>query len=1002
MRLADDTRGRIPFAVLGVLLLLGSTTYATTMATDGLRVDRDIDVAMDRATAASETALRTAVTRSARAAAETPVAVPATNQWGDVVDAEQPFRDSLAIRIYVAARAGFERAAYRHGDVTAAASLPATPTPDALERALERVTLTAAENGTALQVTIHNVSVVATSGGEVVARETRNRTVTVATPVLALHDRTVQFERALDRGPLEGRGLGRRLTARLYPLAWARGWAQWGGAPVSNVVGTRHVGITTNGAILELQREAYGRADPTGRAGYRRALVRLARDDARAGLGTPATSLATSVAPDPSVFDPNDAPRQLPHLVPEDTVRADRTRDVRVGDTADRAFVGFERGTSGPSLDDVLRRAYQVEVRLRTTTTLLETEPWPAPRPPRGGATLVEESVNPATTVDAGSASLPETVSNWTRFTTATRHVTVRNRITWTWRQGNDTTRTSETVVERYAIGVAVDGSLPALNGTPTRPVVPLFERGGALDGPNLADVPDKSSRFLAERGGVDRIVARVAVDGPDAVDRAGTLDGERPAGLTEWVSRDVLALQRTMRNHSVTTDMATAASGRANPAADLSARIDSQWGSLVDAPAQYDGAADRARVAARAAYLDRVRTALDDRAADSRDANRRLADHLATKGVDLPGRATDILTNRTAVPTDTPSIRGPLGGEDVFVPQGGPAYLDVRGVSETDARWTTARGTAYPLRTENVNLFTVPYGDAAQRVVGSVMGEKTVRLRTAAVMLRAAERASGPDRPRVRHRRDRLDREVSDALETVGERTRLTLGAETSLSRHERHEVVDHAFGRWNRTSARALAATNGSFVSSVVDETGVEGVAAERLRVHLRAAVAEARSSPETRVDHQLVNGTAATVRRVSTTAATEAFGTVAANGTDRLADRLDGRAVVLPAGLPLLPTPTNWYVTVNVWTVTVVGEYPRFAVRTARGRPGETLTYVRDGGFAELDIDGDGDVERLGRADRLDFSVRTVVLVAVPRGGSGVGDVDGQMTEGSPGWE
>ena len=86
MRLADDTRGRVPFALIGVVLLLGSTTYASTLATDELRVDRDVEAAMDRATAASETALRTAVSRAARDAARTPVVEPASSNWGDVLD----------------------------------------------------------------------------------------------------------------------------------------------------------------------------------------------------------------------------------------------------------------------------------------------------------------------------------------------------------------------------------------------------------------------------------------------------------------------------------------------------------------------------------------------------------------------------------------------------------------------------------------------------------------------------------------------------------------------------------------------------------------------------------------------------------------------------------------------------------------------------------------------------------------------------------------------------
>jgi hypothetical protein len=49
---------------------------------------------------------------------------------------------------------------------------------------------------------------------------------------------------------------------------------------------------------------------------------------------------------------------------------------------------------------------------------------------------------------------------------------------------------------------------------------------------------------------------------------------------------------------------------------------------------------------------------------------------------------------------------------------------------------------------------------------------------------------------------------------------------------------------------------------------------------------------------------------------------------------------------AGLPVAPVPGYWYLTVNVWRVTVRGEWSRFAVRTRRGVPGEELTYVRDG--------------------------------------------------------
>jgi hypothetical protein len=1000
MRLADDTRGRIPFALVGVLLLLGSTTYATTLATDGVRVDRDVEVAMDRATAASETALRAAVSRAARDAARTPVVTPASNSWGDVLNDSRPFRDSLRVRIYATVREGFDRAAYTHGDVTAAASLPATPTPEALDAELDRISVVGVENGTALRVTIRNVPVVARQDGRVVARETRNRTVTVATPVLAMHDRTIRFERSLERGPLQGRGLGRRLTARLYPLAWARGYAQWSGLPISNVLSTRHVGVATNGAVLELQREAYGRSDPTGRVGYAQALVRLGVADARQGVSSPATNVAASLTDSTGTLDPNDVPERVPRLAASDAPDPDDQMTAGVNETADRAFVAFLVGSGGPALDDTLARAYSAELRARTTATLLETESWPRPRAPSPGATLEDEMVDSDATVAPGDGPLPPTLDGWTRFRNATREVTVTHRIERTWVQGNETVPRTATVTERYAVGVAVDARPTRIEGVPDRPIDPLFERGGTLDGPNLADVPDRSTRFVADHGGVESIAARRALAGAYEPNR--TVTGDRPADLDGWVYDDLASLRREVRNVSVAVPASRAATGSANPSARLADRLRERRSALVAAPPRYDGVADRARVAARAAYLDRVIARLDSRTTATTDANARLVEYLRTRDVDLPGRATDVLTNRTAVPRDSPPVAGPLGGEDVFVPQGGPAYLDVRGINEVDAAWTERTGTGYPLATRNVNVFTVPYGDAADAVVGSVAGVQTVRLHTAALTLRAAENVATADAGSdLRTRRTLLRNEINDSLVAVDQRVDDVLLREASLGPHERRRAVDDAFARWDRPSARALAVTNGSFVPAIVDEAGVEGRAADRLRVHLRVAVADLRDSPETRVDHHPVNSTASTVRRVSTTVATETLGTAVANGTERLATRAKGKAVVLPAGLPLLPTPANWYATVNVWTVSVRGEYPRFAVRSRRGAPGETVTYVRDGGVAALDLDGDGGTEALGTAERVDVSVRTVVVVAVPPGKLGVGDTDGQAVETSPGW-
>jgi hypothetical protein len=104
--------------------------------------------------------------------------------------------------------------------------------------------------------------------------------------------------------------------------------------------------------------------------------------------------------------------------------------------------------------------------------------------------------------------------------------------------------------------------------------------------------------------------------------------------------------------------------------------------------------------------------------------------------------------------------------------------------------------------------------------------------------------------------------------------------------------------------------------------------------------------------------------------------------------------------PAGLPIAPAPGYWYATVNAWTVSVRGAYARFALHTRRGPPGETLRYVRDGSTVALDVDGDGETERLGHDERVGFAANTTVVVAVPAPGF-VGDRDGNADERSAGW-
>jgi hypothetical protein len=227
------------------------------------------------------------------------------------------------------------------------------------------------------------------------------------------------------------------------------------------------------------------------------------------------------------------------------------------------------------------------------------------------------------------------------------------------------------------------------------------------------------------------------------------------------------------------------------------------------------------------------------------------------------------------------------------------------------------------------------------------------------------------------------------------------TLARETALTDAERRDVVDRAFDRWDGPGERALAATNGSLARATaavaasrlsVGDAGV--VTEDRLRTALRVDLRRVATAERVRVSQDAVEDAVSTRRKVIEREAKD----VAKRGTEKLiTGGSKGKLGGVPAGLPISPTFSPWVATVNVWVIESRGAYGRFAVSTASG----STTYVRDGRQIALDVDGDNVAEPIGRNERIEFSVRTVAVVAVPSGGLGVGDTDGNADERSVAW-
>ncbi|WP_336022040.1 DUF7286 family protein [Halobellus salinisoli] len=1001
MRLAEDDRGRVPFALLGVLLLVASSAFAASLATPGpAPVDRSADVAADRVDAEATAALRIAVRNAAQAAAREPVTVAADTDVGSALDGPETFRKYLRLRIFLAVRDAMDPVEHRRGGSAARASFGESV--ESADAAIERVSIAGVDSGTELRVTVRGLKLTVEADGRVVDTRRVDRTVTAGVPVLALHDRTGEFQERLDAGPLEGPGLARRTTVGVTAMAQARGLGQYGGLPISNVVANRHVALSTNAGLLDAQRAAFGRSDPDAAAGVRAATLQTgAADISEISPNSRVASAATGQLP-----DPNDAER-VSARDESGALPATRTVSVGVNGTADEAFLELLRGTNGASsLDSILRDGYRAGASVSASTRTISNERRPRPRSPGENWTLVRSDTSKSVDVSGdGSARSGSRIGlGERRLYAATRRVTERWRVERTWAKVNETPRTTSASWEHvHRVRVTGEARIRG-SAAPTRSVRPLFESGGALDGPNLREGRAATAALVSDLGGPDEIARSAVTGGRTRASRS--LTGDRPANLESWVYADVADLRDRVRDLSVEVDASDAGTGQSNGAARLAALVRDRRAELVDAPDEYDGVADRTRVAAREVYLDQVLAGLDERAGDTRSQNAGIARALNAKGL-----AADRVSELAALTPDPPAPRTDVGsdggarGEAVLVPDGDPAYLAPDPVEGTLVDGVADDEQYVGLAVRNVNVFSVPYGDAADIVTRTLFGDPgRVSLHTAGQALLAAEETlqSHPD-PTLRHRRDVLESKVEGSMTDVRATATRTLARETSLTRAERERVTRRSFARFDGPGERAVAATDGSLarelasVASATD-TSARGdspaIAEDRVRTALRVDLRRVATSERVRVPESAVDDAVSSVRAEIEREANDA----AERATERAITRATNDTVGgIPAGLPISPTLSPWVATANLWIVESRGAYGRFAV----GVDGEETTYVRDGSTVSLDVDDDGGRETLGRSERVDFRIKTVALAVVPPGKLGVGDTDGNTDERSVAW-
>lgn len=998
MKLDDDDRARVPFALIGVLLLVSAGTIATT-ATDIGVVDRDAPLAEDRAIAAAETAVRDAAQTAGTEAAAAPVVEPADSPMGDTLDPDRPYRSYLELLVHLRAAERLDGIEEVVGSATAEATLPPIDDEQTAADAIDRATAEAVGNGS-IRIRIENVSVTVVDGGRTVTDERRAVEVTIASPAVTLHDRTTEFEDALNRGPVARSGLGREVTGRLYAIGWARGHAQYWGAPIEEVIAHRHVELATASGVLDVQRETFGTADRASEQGLARATANVAAEDL---LPSDWAGLAAAGLP-----DPNAEPDATAELSSPDV----RTSTVEVGQTADRSFEALLDG-DGPSFESVLEDAYALEGRIavdtrRQSATLADADETPGSgwRVDRTRERLRVDSVRD------GAASPPAARSDWETVETFERVVDVERTITRVWTDGENRTTTRTRYDEVHAVGFSVWAREPGLHGIPDRNVRDLRS---PADPPRGTGGPDGWEETVAQlvddRGGADAIAERAVHDEVDRGSERVRID--IPDGVRAWAYDDLAELREEIRDVSVETNDADLAVG-ANPSRELADELRDRSEEFLDPPTTYENRADRARVAARGAYLDLTADHLDTDASDVAAVQGSLSDELERLSAVPQAEVDEILAAGVdhVRPEPQPIVSDPPGGDIDPIIDAEPAHPTRHGVETVGPRGNvTGEKPYYPLSVRTANVASLPTDAIADAVVDRLFADADrVSLPVAARALRDADRVPASTAPEgFETQRAELRSEVQEGVDAVADEAVDALHGPTALPRAERARAVRAGLDRWDDPAATALAIENGTAADAIAEEVALRTTegdsdrirdrSATRLRVAMGEAMAEKSATIPDGPVTDVLDGARDATREVARDAAEH--GVETAHG--RIDDRLNGGVSMVPAGVPIVPKPGLWWATVNAWTVEVEGSYAAFSVRTNAGTPetGGHVTYVRDGDPVHLDITGDGTPERLGTASRIEFETWTTVVVAVPPGRTGVGNVDGEPLQCSEGW-
>ncbi|WP_254809159.1 DUF7286 family protein [Natronosalvus amylolyticus] len=1064
--LASDDRARIPFALIGILLLVSSITLVGALeARPTPQPDVDPSIAMDRTNAAIQTALRDATRRATDDAARNPVYKPANNSYGALLNAsthDQQFENYLRLLIYLEVQDALENVGQDIRGTQTVVSVPQATNASTLEDGMNQTTLVRPSSGL-LEVTIENVTTTVYRDESEIASQTNAYSVTIPTPIFELQSRTDEYEAALNTNVLDGSGFGRQFSGRLYPIAWVRGYAQYGGMPVSEVISNRHVEVTANSASFATQEAVFGSKDPDGSDAMRQAWLCLAATDADELYGgyndgdspridsDDVCDNLQYVYGDQVGGDPPDAPSlqdiagHAPGMDEDLTVAVSESAYVPMRHLFD------DQHTHG--LPNAFERVYTVDVASSVDVTEATTRNRPTP-PDEGDywerywisePEYLETTVEYANvtahgeesayyTYDATVVNEFERKASWNDTRTDSRERIVTNASTWHEfdvhiRLYEDSHSPHSLVrnTEQYGIKTKYNSTDIGVYSS------------------DFSDVPDKAAaEFVGGRttqyfgdmlgetawGITSAAEFEAALDIPDTE----RIDADYEYGKLEAdVVEDLVDLQPELAAIEVTFERHEMIKGpdESGPVEELLEIVEAERDAMLERSSPYEDPAEKAHYEARLGYYELLIEDLERVADAHNEVMTGLDDELAD--------ANSALSDATQYMQEAMSASDPQPGQMDDVPllddleyeiSGSPSYLVTENVTATDVPAVDGTETFVPMSTKNSNFFSIPYDTVMTGILSRIpklnMGdeEERIPMHTAGETLRAAMLAEelGAD---VGNEIDDLESSINTSMYILSIDIKEDVQRELNINHHTGlQENIFDELKKGDSVDQRAIALGNGEATEPITDLI-VSTLADENPRNYdnrQTAWDAKVRAIARPAVNNQISDRTVSvenSIEDLDMDIRSE-IGNVT---DDVLRERLeqaemiddDGDLIItdemdwlegdspnqIPAGIPLLPMPGYWIATGNVWDVRINSQYTRFEVTANVESPTSTTgtTFVRE--EKNITIELDGDVHTLGSNEPIAFNSRTVVVIVVPPGGRGVGDRTGERVRCSEGW-